>query len=103
VIETEREDNAGSTWRAVPAPDLIWAEVDGQFVAYHRASGKTHFLNAPAAALLRSVLVAPKTAATATEELAAMQGAHTDASFNAAVSQLLGHLEHLGLVEQGHG
>lgn len=89
-------------WRSGSPQDLAWAEFDADFVVYHRPSGKTHLLNAASAALLRQVLLEPKDARAAAEELAAGEGAVGDAGFLAAVVAALAQLEHLGLIERCH-
>jgi PqqD family protein of HPr-rel-A system len=87
-------------WRARPADDLVWSQLGDAFVAYHRPSGRTHFLNVPTAELLAHVLGEPRTARSAAEQLAAREGADSDATFVAAVAQSLLQLEHLGLVDR---
>jgi PqqD family protein of HPr-rel-A system len=70
------------------------------YVAYHRPSGKTHFLNGVMAELLGSVLVTERTADSVAEELAARQGAAVDPDFRAAVADSLAQLDYLGLIER---
>ena len=91
---------AQARWRAGPAESLVWAEVGATYVVYHRPSGRTHFLNSATADLLGHVLIEPRSARAAAEELAAREGAVGDAAFFAAVAESLSHLEHLGLVER---
>ncbi len=90
-------------WRARQAQDLVWAEFGSDFVVYHRPSGKTHFLNAATAALLREVLIDPKPARAAAAALAAAENAAEDGDFFAAVAGSLAQLEYLGLVERLDG
>ena len=80
--------------------DLVWAEFGDDYVVYHKPSGKTHFLNSATALLLAHVLVEPKNAVEAAEELADREEAVGNADFFAAVARALAHLEHLGLVER---
>jgi PqqD family protein of HPr-rel-A system len=87
-------------WRARPEHELVWARFDDEYVAYHRPSGKTHYLNAAAATLLTKVLAEPKSAAAAADDLAVAQDAPGDGAFFGEVADLLQHLEHLGLVER---
>jgi PqqD family protein of HPr-rel-A system len=91
---------AEARWRAGPAEGLVWADLGSAYVVYHRPSGRTHFLNSATADLLQHVLVEPRSARAAAEELAAREGADGDAAFFAAVADSLLHLEHLGLVER---
>lgn len=71
-------------WRASPAEHYSWASWPDGEVLYHRPSGKTHFLNASGAELLRQLLAAP------------------GQSFEAddALLELLLRMEALGLVER---
>jgi len=92
--------DVGPSWRAGRADELVWAHFGTDFVLYHRPSGKTHFLNAATALLLKEVLVRPKNALEAAEELADHQAAVASYDFLAAVQHSLEHLEHLGLVER---
>jgi len=85
-------------WRAGPAHELAWSAFGADYVVYHRPSGRTHFLNAATADLIENVLVEPRTVEGAALELAAREGAPSDAEFVAAVAESLARLEHLGLI-----
>jgi len=100
---TDPDPGSETEWRAGPPQDLVWAELGDDYVVYHRPSGRTHFLNSATVALLREVLVGPRNARAAAEELAAREAAAVDAEFFAAVAVSLQHLEHLGLVDRVHG
>jgi PqqD family protein of HPr-rel-A system len=78
----------------------VWAEFGVDVVVYHRPSGKTHFLNAATALLLKDVLVQPKSSLEAAEELADLQASAADSNFLVAVRASLEHLEHLGLADR---
>lgn len=77
----------------------MWISWDDDFVAYHRPSGKTHFLNAASNFLIAGHLVEPRT----TDEVAlafrspAAAGGHGDTLPD--VVPLLERLEHLGLID----
>ena len=92
--------DSSTCWCAGPARELVWSQFDDVYIAYHRPSGKTHFLNTATADLLGHVLVAPRTARSAGEELAAREGAAAAPDFLSAVAESLLHLEHLGLIER---
>lgn len=85
-IESDSGTRAGSEarWKAAPAEHYSWATWPDGEVLYHRPSGKTHFLNASGADLLRQLLAAP------------------GQSFEAddALRGLLLRMESLGLVER---
>lgn len=85
-------------WRAAGRESLLWARYDDEYVVYHRPSGKTHYVNMASALLLQSVLVEPKTAAVAAEQLGVEQSAAVDSEFVERVGQLLVRFEELGLV-----
>jgi len=88
------------SWCAGRADDLVWVPFGDDVVVYHRPSGKTHFLNAVTALLLKEVLLEPKSSLEAAEELAARQASLAGSDFVAAVRASLEHLEHLGLAER---
>jgi PqqD family protein of HPr-rel-A system len=92
--------DVGPSWRAGRADELVWAQFGTDFVLYHRRSGKTHFLNAATAVLLKEVLIQPKSSLEAAQELADRQTAVASQDFLAAVQHSLEHLEYLGLVER---
>ena len=64
---TTTHSNAGPSWRARAADEVVWLALDEDHVLYHRPSGKTHFLNDASKRLLRDVLTVPKTAGEAAE------------------------------------
>lgn len=86
---------AAPQWRAVPREQLAWLSFDEQCVVYHRPSGKTHFLNAASAQLIREVLLEPRTAGSAAAGLA---GVEAGPDYVELVTGLLLRLEELGLV-----
>ena len=88
-------------WRASKTDDLVWAAYeDDEHVVFHRPSGKTHFVNAVTATLLKVVLSSPTSASAAVQQLADAQGVAVEGEFAAAVNKSLHHLEYLGLVER---
>jgi PqqD family protein of HPr-rel-A system len=97
---SDRTAGGDTRWRARPAHELVWSDLGGAYVVYHRPSGRTHFLNGATADLLQYVLAEPRTARAAGEELAAREGAAVEAGFFAAVTESLARLEHLGLIER---
>jgi PqqD family protein of HPr-rel-A system len=92
-----------TAWRSLEPGNVLWAEWDGEYVLYHRPSGKTHFVNAATVQLLKTVLLEPKSARAAALELAAGEAADADDEFCAEVAALLERLEHVGLVERRDG
>jgi len=47
-------------WQAADSRAIAWLDYGDDFVAYHRPSGKTHFLNAAGYLLLADVLRHPR-------------------------------------------
>lgn len=86
-------------WRSAPADQILWSEWDGDYVGYHRPSGKTHFLNAATFDLLDKVLREPCEVEAAVARLRALHPTETESSyFGEYVAELLLRLEQLGLV-----
>ncbi len=90
----------GLRWRSISADDILWAEWDDDYVAYHRPSGKTHFLNASSALLLTEILVEAKDAASVTKLLSPSGDLDISRERVEQVMSMLARLEHLGLVER---
>ncbi len=55
-------------WTTTNPDDLVWAEWDDTYVAYHRPSGRTHFLNRASYELLTDYLRTPREAARLAEQ-----------------------------------
>ena len=78
----------------------MWAKFDDDYVAYHRPSGKTHFLNAASQLLICAILTEPRDLAAIANEFASDR---TDGNVDAYLEQMkamLDHLETLGLVDR---
>lgn len=87
-------------WRSRPHDELVWLELDGDFVAYHRPSGKTHLLNAASRALIRDILAEPRQLAAIADEFAPGDAGRHDEAYLAQMRAMLKRLEQLGLVER---
>lgn len=92
------ESNAPVLWRASPVDDTAWVQFDDEYVAYHRPSGKTHFLNAATHRLLTDLLVEPARLATVAAAFAAGSSASPVGDVEKQLRATLSHLESLGLV-----
>ena len=80
--------------------EIDWFDVPPDFIAFHRPSGKTHFLNEASKLLLTELLVVPKNL---TEILNVFPSNEDDDEARRHVlpmQDLLMHLEALGLIEQ---
>lgn len=93
-------------WRACEPGAIVWVCWDDDFVAYHRPSGKTHFLNTSSHYLLSDLLLEPRDAEAvrrAFEAPAANTDGNTDDDsddLQREVESLLDHFEQLGLIER---
>ena len=88
-------------WQSPPADAIVWTRWDDdQFIAYHRPSGITHFLNAASAALITELLVEPSDAPTVARAFEpAMADANHEEHLDEIIAMLV-HLEHLGLIRR---
>ena len=88
-------------WQSPPADAIVWTSWDDdQFIAYHRPSGITHFLNAASAALITELLIEPSDAETIAR---AFEPAIGDSDWDEHLDEIIGmlvHLEHLGLIRR---
>ncbi len=89
-----------TSWRSRVPAEISWFDIPPDFVAFHRPSGKTHFLNESSKVLLTDILIEPKDL---TAILAAFSTEVADETADRYVEQMkamLTHLEDLGLIEQ---
>ena len=83
-------------WRSTAPADIVWFDVPPDFIAFHRPSGKTHFLNEASKLLLNKLLSEPK-------DLAEILDVFPSNKARRHVEQmrdLLVHLEGLGLIKR---
>jgi PqqD family protein of HPr-rel-A system len=86
-------------WRAADPETLDWVSWNGEFVLFHRRSGKTHFVNGATASLLRDILREPCDLDAIVARLAPGASGDEYAEIRAATLEQLWRLEELGLVE----
>lgn len=87
-------------WRTCKPDSLAWAGWGGDFVAYHRPSGGTHYLNPVSRILLDDILRQPKTESAVEDSLRAL-GLDADEGLKPdTVRTLLDRFEELGLIER---
>lgn len=95
-----QETTSRPEWRSRSPDEIIWSIFDGDFIAYHRPSGKTHFLNAASYVLITEVLKescdVDAVAAVFTDEEKGVRSPDVVAGFRS----LLEHLEILGLIDR---
>lgn len=87
-------------WRAARADDLVWVEFGDGCAVHHRPSGKTHFVNAATAYLLRDVLAVPGDAGDIRRALGFDSSREQGAPAQDEIDELLPRLESLGLVSR---
>ena len=97
---TKESNTAVPKWRRTSTDEVLWAEWDGNFIAYHRRSGKTHFLNAASELLITEILVNPKDAESVADEFAAEDADDVPDRYLQQITSMLERLEQLGLVER---
>jgi PqqD family protein of HPr-rel-A system len=86
-------------WRAADPETLHWAQWDDAFALFHQPSGKTHFVNAATARLLRELLREPRELDAIVDLLAPGVSADELAEIRIATQEQLWRLEDLGLVD----
>jgi hypothetical protein len=87
-------------WRAVPGDELVWARFGDAHAVHHNRSGLTHLVDLPMVDLLQDALRDPCTLEEAAGNLAAAQGRIVDDDWLAALADVVGRLESLGLVRR---
>ena len=98
-MSSESGSNA-TRWLGCADDNVVWLDFAPDFVAYHRPSGRTHFLNESSKALLTEILAEPKDLNTI---LAVFSPAVADSMVDTYVEHMqamLEHLEGLGLIER---
>lgn len=87
-------------WRSRPRNEIAWAKFDDDFVAYHRPSGKTHFLNAASYNLLNEILIEPRSLSAILEMFATEETDENADAYLEQMTEMLTHIEALGLIER---
>ena len=97
---SSQQESSPPRWRSRSPDEIVWAVFGDDYVAYHRPSGKTHFLNAASQLLIRDILSEPTTFSEIADEFASeATDVHADAYLE-QMRAMLDRLEHLGLVER---
>ena len=87
-------------WRARSPDEIVWAHFDEDYVAFHRPSGKTHFLNAASHLLICEILTEARDLDAIAGEFVMDEDGGDPAAHIAQMRSMLDHLENLGLVER---
>ncbi len=94
MMQSQVDKNA--RWRSASADSIVWVSWGDSFIAFHRPSGKTHFLNASSHYLITELLREPADAASI---LRAFEIGDNDAR-QGEIQSLLEHLDELGLIDR---
>ena len=87
-------------WRARSPDEIVWAHFDEDYVAFHRPSGKTHFLNAASHLLICEILTEARDLDAIVGEFVMDEDGGDPAAHTAQMRSILDHLEILGLIER---
>jgi PqqD family protein of HPr-rel-A system len=87
-------------WSVPEDSDLRWRSWDGQFVAYHCASGDTHLLQPIAAAALRLLQRGPATSEALIRGVTTELHLEADPDLARQIQELLQRLSYLGLIDR---
>lgn len=85
-------------WRSASVGTILWADWEDGYVAFHRASGTTHFLNESSKALLEDLLQTPKDAQAVADAFANPGMEHPQ--HLGEVTDMLERFEELGLIRR---
>ena len=91
--------NSPICWRARSPDETVWAHFGEDFIAFHRRSGKTHFLNAASHRLICEVLTEARDINAIVGEFVTNEHGGNLAGYGNQMRAMLDHLENLGLVE----
>lgn len=86
-------------WHATDPTTIRWERFGDHYAAYHRPSGKTHFLNGASRTLLCDILSEPKPERQVAAEFAG-DGDELPAEFGDELRAMLERFEQLGLVRR---
>ena len=89
-----------SMWRARLPDEFIWAHFDADYIAFHRPSGKTHFLNAASHLLIVEVLTRARDLDAIVSEFVSNEDNDDPAAYVEQMRAMLDHLENLGVVDR---
>jgi PqqD family protein of HPr-rel-A system len=87
-------------WGVISPDDIIWTGTGDDWIAYHRPSGKTHFLNAASRLLITDLLAEPAGLPELLEAFGIPAGRDDATSEVAVMRSLLDRLVDTGLIER---
>ena len=92
--------SSANSWRSRAPHEIVWFDIAPDFVAFHRPSGKTHFLNAASKLLLTDTLIESANLPFILDAISAEPADERDEDFPQQMIAMLEHFESLGLVEK---
>ena len=92
-------DDPDTRWRVCGAEKLIWRDWEGDSVIYHPLSGDTQLLDVAVAQVLQQIEEMQATRSESRQRLADFLEVDNDSELDKAVSQILGKLDDLGIIE----
>ena len=96
----KRLNDAKAQWQS-PRPEAIaWVDLGNDHIAFHRPSGKTHFLNASSKYLITELLCEPTNLAGIVEAFGVAEDDSERLAKTDEMHFMLERLEQLGLVER---
>jgi PqqD family protein of HPr-rel-A system len=97
---TRPRTSDNSKWRSRSPDEIVWAQFDDEFVAYHRSSGQTHFLNKASHLLICDILHEARDFKEIADEFAEDDIDGHPKGYYEEMKAMLDRLEMLGLVER---
>ena len=97
---TDLADQTQPKWGVISPEDIVWAGNGDDWIAYHRPSGKTHFLNAASRSLITDLLAEPASLPEVLEAFGIPADTDESASEVAGMRSLLDRLVNTGLIER---
>lgn len=96
----KRLNEAGAQWQSTAPREITWLDLGDDSVAFHRPSGKTHFLNASSKYLITDLLREPMFLAEVVEAFGVVDGDSERLAQMNEMQTMLDRLEQLGFVER---
>ncbi|MEM7500468.1 MAG: HPr-rel-A system PqqD family peptide chaperone [Pseudomonadota bacterium] len=93
-------DETDTVWCSPPKDAIRWIAYDDGFVAYHRPSGATHFLNGASKVLIEEILSEPKGASAVADEFAEFVTVDDAQAYVEEIRAMLLRFDELGLVRR---
>ena len=87
-------------WRSVAPPDIAWVDWGHDHIAFHRPSGKTHFLNVASKHLITELLGEPTGLTGIVTAFGVAEGDSEGPAQMDDMRSMLDRLEQLGLVDR---